>query len=351
MPQQGSYTLQQKTFAFSLVSNAAAAVTSNFADAVTEKFNALISQYPQYVGSNWSITWGPVVYSSSGSTSADNTLMVISSSDANNGNPVYIVATAGTNSQSLYDIKIEDLDVGVVVPFGSGGASISQGTKFGLAILEAMVSNEQTIQQYLASVVNTNATLIFTGHSLGGALAPTLALDLFANQGLKTTQWANVYVYPTAGPSTGNAGFVTLFNNTFKAAPGWNTNVINSLDAVPKAWNHLDQIGGIFQPNLAPSPCITAIVKLLQLKRGIHQFFYANIAQTPFTGKFNAQAVPPSPYETNATCGFAAQELYQHIQAYVDHFVQEIAPLFPGVTLTADQCAALVKRCTHMSAE
>ncbi|QRV82975.1 Lipase (class 3) [Ceratobasidium sp. AG-Ba] len=78
---------------------------------------------------------------------------------------------------------------------------------------------------------------IFTGPSLGAALACSTAYVLTKGNVLPR---GNVFVYPTAGPSPGNMAFVKSFKELFPSSEGtltgykhWNTNIINTLDAVP----------------------------------------------------------------------------------------------------------------------
>ena len=69
------------------------------------------------------------------------------------------------------------------------------------------------------------ASLTICGHSLGGAVATLLALDVAAN-----TPFKNPTVYTYASPKTGGSQFVDVYNhmvpNTFRVA--------NRLDLVPK---------------------------------------------------------------------------------------------------------------------
>lgn len=358
MSQQVSYTMQQNVFAFSQVVGAGDAVTSNFTQAITDKFNDLTTQYPQLLGSGWSMPWGPAVYTAVHPTpsdgapteAADNAMIVVAGSDVN-GHPVTIVAVAGTNPKSHLD-GTEDLDVGKVVPF-NGAAWIDQGTSIGLAILETMVPGTQTLQQYLESVASTSATLIFTGHSLGGALSPALALDLFVNKGMDITTWGAVYVLPSAGPTPGNADFVELFNQTFPSAFGWNVNVVNSLDCVPRAWSDLSSISTIYEPTIMPTAGIRALVAEFEKLLGSEQGDYAALPPSPFTGTFNNNALPPPKPPKNGydpIALFAAQALYQHIPAYIEQLTPELASFFSTPPLTAADYEKLLTRASIVAA-
>ncbi len=298
--------------------------------------------------------WGPAVEQSG--AAADNAMIVVAGSDADD-HPVFIVAVAGTNPKSHLD-GTEDLDVGKVVPF-NGTAQIDLGTSVGIAILEAMVPNTQTLQQYLESVASTSATLIFTGHSLGGALSPALALDLFVNKGMKTSKWGAVYVTPSAGPTPGDAEFVSLFNSTFPPTPGWNLNVVNSLDCVPMAWSDLSSIAKVYEPNIMPTAGIFALVQVFEHLLGNEKQFYAALPQSRFTGTYNPNPRPPPPPPPNnndpsslygPTALFAAQALYQHIPAYIEQLTPELAPFFSPPPLTASDCEKLLQRLSIVAA-
>jgi hypothetical protein len=355
MSQQGSYSMQQIAFAFSQVVGAGDSVTSNFAQTITQKFDDLTSQFQQYLGSGWSMPWGPAIEQSG--AAADNAMIVAAGSDASN-NPVYIVAVAGTNPKSHLD-GTEDLDVGAVVPFHVNAkinldAQIDLGTSIGIAILEAMVPGRQTLQQYLESVASPSATLIFTGHSLGGALSPALALDLFVNKHMDLGKWGAVYVTPSAGPTPGNADFSTLFASTFPStSDGWNLNVVNSLDCVPRAWSDLSSIPTIYEPNLGATSEITALVLAFERLRGSEGQFYAALPAFAFFGTYNPNALPAPPPPPsnedltplqNATALFAAQALYQHIPAYVAQLTPELESFFAPPSLTAADYEKLLAR-------
>lgn len=356
MSQQGSYNMQQKVFAFSQVVNAAQTVTSGFTEAITAKFNAMTSQFPQYLGTGWSMPWGPAVYTDVHPTpgngvaieAADNAMILVRGSDEA-GDPVYIVAVAGTNPQSVLD-RTEDLEVWKVTQFNSGGAQIDDGTNKGLGILESMSPNGQTLQQYLTSVASPEATLIFTGHSLGGALSPTLALDLFVNKGMQLPDWKAVYVMPTAGPTPGNADFVTLFATTFLPSGGWNVNIVNSLDCVPLAWNNLSLIPGIYKPNIEPDAQIEHLVLFFEALRGKEKSFYETLPQLPFPGTYNSAAQPPPIHAGDPTYEFAAQALYQHIMGYIEEITPELASFFSPAPLDAAAFERLLERVSPVSA-
>jgi hypothetical protein len=182
-------------------------------------------------------------------------------------------------------------------------------------MLLAMQSQGQTLLSYLQARADAStSTLIFTGHSLGGALSPTLALAL-KEQGLNLKDWKAVYVYPTAGPTAGNATFATYFSQTFpQSATGsqpwqvWNADLANSLDIVPRAWNAqtLATIPNLYAPKVTTLPFFHVLVglKVMQAQDlGYTRFGTAS----DFTG--------------SSVLGsgeiFKKEALYQHIYAYL----------------------------------
>lgn len=345
----GSYSAQQNAFVFSLVSNAASSASSDFAEAITTKFDEVTSNYASFIGTGWSIAWGPVVFSESTDRTpkADNALVVVQGTDAS-GKPLYIVATAGTNPKSLFDEKTEDLDL-TLVPF-AGGGNITTGTNIGLMNLLGMTSNNQTLQQFLSSCASSNATLIFTGHSLGGALTPALALSI------ETSGWGQVYAYPTAGPTPGDAGFVTAFTTKFPTPQAttdptstWNCNIVNQIDLVPMAWTDISGIGALYPQLGPPSPCVTDLQNAAAALVPSPDPF-VDLPRTTFDRGF----VPPQPpllFAKNPTILFMTEALYQHSTAYTMELVPDLVGAFPGIELTDAGCVEIMALCVEVSAE
>ncbi|KAG9035480.1 hypothetical protein FRB95_011186 [Tulasnella sp. JGI-2019a] len=259
--------------------NASANYLAKKTNETLEKMQAEIEEaLPKVIATfgSWTVVWGPVVWQAqtglatpSGppplSEGPDNVWYVAYNATTN----AYVVAIAGTAKYSKYDQKHEDGDVHNVVDLsewlstGLTGAFtthtklsraddakntyISQGTAEGI---HALLNNKspQTAQapgtllgDFLATIPATS-TLIFTGHSLGGALSPTLALAWWKSTMPKNVPLANVKTYPTAGATPGNANFVAEFEAAFPSPANptgyqnWNVNLANTLDAVPQAW-------------------------------------------------------------------------------------------------------------------
>jgi hypothetical protein len=217
---------------------------------------------PLLAGGDWSVAWGPCVYSetTNGAGYATNALYVAHSPSLS----TYVVAVAGTNPQSLDDWIDEDGDVQAIymakwpfaVPFVRTSHSpwglfpppgVSAATAVGVSnLLTQMVDPVNgTLQTFLTHAANSSSTLIFGGHSLAGALAPTLALYLYPQP--QSAGWKQVLVLSMAGASPGNTPFEALFTAASAFPPvasgvsapygNWNTDYTNTHDVVPHAWH------------------------------------------------------------------------------------------------------------------
>jgi pimeloyl-ACP methyl ester carboxylesterase len=347
------YSLQQKAFVFSMISSGAANMTGTpkqLEQAVRDKFAKITTTYPQYLGTPWKLAWGPVVHEEGSSGVADNTAFVAQGA-GDGGKPLYIVAIAGTNPVSAFDIYTEDLSVHDQVAFGGRGqGKISNGTHIGRKIIEEL-SDGGTLLKFLTDAGGQNATVVFAGHSLGGALAPTVALDYVAVQGLDSRRYANIYVCPTAGPTPGDLFFSSLYKRTFPARDGFNENLKSSLDAVPHAWSDLGGIKAIYEPHGIKSPCINFLISVLQAKIVIT--FYSALPNREFTATFNEDLKPPvfpdDPDDhADLAVRFAMQALYQHINGYIAHLIPELLPELAIPPLTMKELTDIHNGCKKL---
>lgn len=333
---QQAYTLAQQSGSASAQQGTPDALASALANLLNEFY-----ERAETAIGTWSTVWGPVVFESEpGPTSyADNVMYVAANAD----NSVYLVGIAGTNPNSRYDINQEDLAVQETVAWNAafpslqpysqpGGLSpyLSVGTALGVNNLLGMADGaNHTLLAFLQSLPSSTtgkATLIFAGHSLAGALSPSLALAFFNPNGgrLSLSDWANVYVYPTAGPTPGNADFGAYLAAVFPpTAPGskpyqvWNRNVMNTIDVVPHAWeiSMLDEIPTLYPTSWKSTPPkLTLAVGYAKRLSGMG----GKTAAGPYM-QFESQPLPGTYQGDNPVANFnqfEAQALYQHTKAY-----------------------------------
>ncbi len=194
----------------------------------------------------WTREWGPVIdfqqvkcrLAFGGSIAAPehpipaNTMFV-----AKNGSD-YVVAIAGTNPESRYDWCKEDLAFNPT-PWPTHQwppkkiGHVTKATFAGLNILKGMADpEEKDLLAYLGSLpADGSAKIYVTGHSLGGALAPALALWL-----KEKNSNLNLKIYAYAGATPGDQTFKDYLDPLF---PEDNMVIVNNTrDVVPQAWHH-----------------------------------------------------------------------------------------------------------------
>ncbi|MGD1848827.1 MAG: hypothetical protein ACFB10_25835 [Salibacteraceae bacterium] len=311
MGDTSNFDIAQTAFLFSWVSNAAAFSKDTKENQAMHIYNtgfdpdngtSLFSKYGNDLkGGDWELVWGPGVFLTPNTTNfdpspeqyADNSAFVVKSATQK----MYFVGVAGTNPKSSFDWTMEDLSIAQYVDFKTfdptlatppsptsidtsidpndltslvDGAKIkahsavssyiTHASAIGVWALVSQLKDNttgKTLGQFLKSLVPLNDyRVLFTGHSLGGALSPTLA-----NWFRKANKLADgqVLAMPVAGPSVGSVAYQrgvidgwdkhfpstsiegTNENNQVKA---WNHNIVCQLDVVPHAWNRLYDVLG-----------------------------------------------------------------------------------------------------------
>jgi hypothetical protein len=374
---QQTYTKAQIIHSFSFASNSAFGKV--FADETTcqksyEKLQQFVRQVSknvlsdvktqQFIGTDWEPVWGPVVYSNDRNSSfavADNTMGMYYSPSKK----LFIIAIAGTNSISSFGWVKEDFHVNETAAWyditKKGMGHISQGTATGLDILLTKMKDGDfdvvtALKNYIAKNKITNAEVAVTGHSLGGALSPALALYLSD----KREVWNNgkdiqISVYASAGPTIGvNPGtsennFIKYYTNQIEAGNIEYHAIINDLDIVPLAWNKNDiatipQLYKEYGIEDVSFGTMSLIAVLNTQKRsgtsfGLEQYHYKQINPTVVTGAieddtkiikafkklkpntFITNLIIPKPLQANIVnlknlVRFFAQAAYQHTTAY-----------------------------------
>ena len=286
-----------------------------------------LKQYESQLG-KWNVVWGPCVVAPSTFYYPMNAMYVAQSA----GNPAnYVVAVAGTNPYSLFDWLIEDALVEKQLPWlfdETAGAAISLGTAIGLSILLNMApdgdrpSAGRSLRQFLFDLEDKNILLTTGGHSLGGALAPVLALWLADIQRLwdpfKRVKLASM---PTAGPTAGNESFAEYSDCKIPTSRWW-----NSLDVVPHAWNSglLSEIPSLYGPEIPADEAVDLLVGWARDASSRGDYTQIKPCTPAFAGTVDAGIVDPSRSEID---NFLEQAACQHTAAYTKYFA------LPGVDL------------------
>jgi hypothetical protein len=376
---------------------AQATLTASLSTAVTTAFANPAVQ--AVIGNDWTVVWGPEVYVegpifgtqslTSANFTTSNAIFVAYSPGSSVGSGTsgrYVVAIAGTNPSSVYDWFTEDFTLAPgttwqqalqtwgnnqkTISTGSTDANpvITSGTYTGVSSLLAIKSSAApatgvTLVEFLNSVTPGTSTLSVTGHSLGGALAPTLALALVDKSNPLLSNWpaAQVNVYPTAGASPGNQDFANYFFTNFTPSVSasistspwqvWNAVVWNRFDVVPNAWTYEASL--VTAPNLFLIPeyylesteydlatCAEIAASVAASAENTKSFMAANgafghltqpSATPPVTGILNAGVTPENGFSGAAdktAIAWLAQVLYQHVTAYEELILQ----IQPGQT-------------------
>ena len=223
---------------------------------------------------DWSLVWGPAVYNY-------NRAYVVQ--DAVTGR--YAVAIRGSETTFSWDTFYNWLDDFAVLtqvawPYfpATPACKVSYGAFAQLNNLCQASSGGQTLAAFLTALPN-DATLLVTGHSLGGNLATVLAAWVSSVRGpADGTPDPQTVIYTFAAPSAGNTAFATAFNTRFPNSwRYWNT-----LDVAPHAWDTLLRIIGIYDGIGIGTPLeITGAVLTMESLLGGSEYYYDSIFEQP----------------------------------------------------------------------
>ena len=307
------------------------------------KINSLLPTYPN-LDNDWVIVWGPALYCTTPpktpNPQANLTFVARSLSSLNN----YIVATRGTVANNVWEWLTEDLAVSFD-PWPTPAPQkptphVSSSTFFALSYAlntvpptatpsgySPLPGAGQTLAAYLESITtNGPVNISFTGHSLGGAIAPALALWFKQAQGnVQIPQ--NSLFYPMPAWDVNSVATIScvslvgatpgdkVFSGYFQQLLGSDYDrIYNTNDTVPYGFAGLSQLPGLYLPTLpmttAEQAALTGLeakVKLAQTTNGSAYTVLPNA--NPFTGALNSSCT-----------SYAAEALYQHIAAYEQQF-------------------------------
>ena len=314
-----TYSDIQQYFLHSMVADQSKGIKGTDA---APRMAARVNQALGLVGlDNWQVVWGPGVFQHDPDGTLDNVAYL--ALDADRG--VYCVAIAGTGFTSVFDLA-EDMETSQTVPWPTdpNGGRVAKGSYLGLTKILGMVAAEglagagQTLEQALTNAMaarDTPCTIVTTGHSLGGALAPLLALWLKDNQaawdpGGRAT---DIGCWGYAGPTPGLSDFTAYYNaripNSYR--------VHNTFDAVPYQWNAGDiaALPTLYVPPLSESVVveIAAAVEKHMVK-GL-DYTQPGVHDMPLNGAY--KELPGGPPKI-AVEAFFEQASYQHFRGYFE---------------------------------
>ncbi len=300
---------------------------------------------------HWEVVWGPAIFQAHKSDVADNTMFITRCLDE----PKLIVSIAGTNPYSWFNWLLEDLPVRKKEPWPTfaGDAAqlqpeVSQGTANGLRVLQAMRANGQLVTDFLQTYCSTQDEqigVIVTGHSLGGALSPAMAVYLADTQPTWNSDGrATLALMPMAGPTPGNVDFATYGEKQLNCRI---QRIWNEKDIVPHAWDKtlMGELSTLYAPTIKPSWLTRFVIFITRRIANRSDYGHLQPDADPLPGEVvptseAIQLLPPS-FINRFLPKYMVQMGYQHLEAYyqlleMDAFFQIMGESLPDALAGPD---------------
>lgn len=196
------------------------------------------------------------------------------------------------------------------------GPMIGGGTAKGFANLLALTDGAATGLEAAVDRLPPGTTLTVTGHSLGGTLAPVLALHL-AQRGTGRA----VEAVSFAGMTPGNAAFADLFGPG-SVLDGKVRRVFNTLDTVSYGWDEVYRTHTFYDPAPKGGILVSAMLLASAARLALGGYGYTAVGRpVPLPGVLRPVAIPCE------LIAYVFENLHQHMP---DTYLELLgAPLLP----------------------
>lgn len=355
------YNPEQQRFSLNMLANVVGQSRAP-TETLEDKFEYAINKLLPSLAGEWQLRWGPKVIKKNydkAKTAPTNAWFVATSASQK----MAVLAIAGTAATSVNG-WMQDFDTESVidwnkwvntwhdnatpvpeptVPRDPSVPLIARGTAHGVANVLTYKSTKASpntcVHQYLQTLP-ADYTIYVTGHSMGGALSPVVALGLL--QGKLVTNHEMIAL-PSAGASPGNNSFsehwASKFPSSGSGLQAINANFFNTKDMVPMAWSinasqdrerNIENVRRTIYKGQPPNPAggvllgVEAGVKR-QVKKS--KTTYLGIPGAPFTSDSDIEM----PLETigDLLMSFRDQHVDQYVkEAGVGAFVKRFKNIF-----------------------
>lgn len=290
----------------------------------SEKDDVFVNRMLKLLG--YELFWGPSM-ETPGKYRPTNALIFIACNKDE-----YIVSIRGTNPFSVYSWVKEDFEIRKLIPWKkcilptdlnkkteiSPKIKVSQATANAIKIHTQLSDSQgnsiiKTFKEIIAD--KTRSRIVFTGHSLGGLLAPTLGVwlkDSFTRDIIDSNK--KIAVYAMAGPTAGNKQFA---EHSLKQLD-FLKNYRNRNDVAVNVWNRksIRKIPKIYKQYFKQNLLLKLVLFIVRIS--IFRKHYT-ILKT-----IEDEYIPSQLIETRS---FILQVAFQHVVPYLMSIVDKILTL------------------------
>jgi len=248
--------------------------------------------------------------------------LVLITKDRNTG--IYSIIFRGTNTISAAEWVFQDFMVQKQIPWNEivpteapAAAMISEGTATAIRLRLPMspLKGEKgagiSFEDELISLASGSRedgsprVLRFTGHSLGGLLAPAMALWLQDEMRTRGGSTAQFEVYAYAGPTAGNRAFADYLSSHVQHFMRY----ASSLDIAPRVWEKdtLEPAPELYQPE----------IKMLPVTRSLYAIALRVASEKGYAQPGPAIEVPSTIVPVKGRL-FLLEAAYQHMMPYLN---------------------------------